>query len=89
VERAIERSADGATSSRPAAGGAAGADTPAPLSADPSRLAADLRADYQSYLEQRVTDGDQRISTLEAYLAGLWGVRLRRWVGGLLARRRI
>lgn len=88
MERAIKRRSAGATSPRPAAAGAAVGDTPVPRSADPPEGPLDLRADYQSYLEQRVTDGDRRISTLETYLAGLWGVRLRRWAGGLLARRR-
>ena len=57
-------------------------------SADPSPAAVDLRAEYQAYLEQRVADGDRRVTTLETYLSGLWGVRLRRWAGGWLERRR-
>ena len=60
----------------------------APVSADPVRAAEELHAEYLSYLEQRVADGDRRVTSLETYLSGLWGVRIRRWVGGRLARRR-
>ena len=88
VERAIRRGADGATSSRPAAAGVAAAGPLVPLAADPTRAATQLRAEFQSYLEQRVISGDQRVSELETYVAALWGVRLRRWAGGRLARRR-
>ena len=59
-----------------------------PVSADPVRAAEELHAEYLSYLEQRVADGDRRVTSLETYLSGLWGVRIRRWVGGRLARRR-
>jgi hypothetical protein len=51
---------------------------------DPHRAAAELRAAYVSYLEERVADADRRIRTLEDYLKKLWGVRLRRWIGGRL-----
>ncbi len=57
-------------------------------STDPLRRAETVRAEYQAYLEKRVHERDQRVTTLEAYLSGLWGVRVRRWVGGRLARRR-
>jgi GT2 family glycosyltransferase len=57
-------------------------------SADPHRRAETVQAEYQAYLEQRVRERDQRVTSLEAYLSGLWGVRVRRWVGGRLARRR-
>jgi GT2 family glycosyltransferase len=51
---------------------------------DPQRAAAELRAAYVAYLEERVADADRRIRTLEDYLKKLWGVRLRRWVAGRL-----
>jgi GT2 family glycosyltransferase len=88
VERAMERTGRGATAPRGAAGDAATAGPRVPLPADPARATEQLRAEYQSYLEQRVTDRDRRISTLESYLSGLWGVRFRRWVGARLARPR-
>jgi hypothetical protein len=49
---------------------------------DPPRAAAELRAAYIEYLEERVVDADRRIRSLEDYLKKLWGVRLRRWVAG-------
>jgi len=55
---------------------------------DPTQAAADLRADYEAYLEERVAEGDKRVRVLENYLSGLWGVRLRRRVGGWLHRQR-
>ncbi len=88
VARAIRRRDHSATPSRPVAGGAAAAGPLDPLPADPTLAAAQLRAEYQSYLEQRVAAGDQRIAVLETYLAALWGVRFRRWAGARLARRR-
>jgi GT2 family glycosyltransferase len=54
--------------------------TNAPL--DPHRAAAELRAAYVAYLEERVVDSDRRIRTLEDYVRRLWGVRFRRWVAG-------
>ena len=71
-----------------AASGAEADHTHAPVSADPVRAAEELHAEYLSYLEQRVADRDRRVTSLETYLSGLWGVRIRRWVGGRLARRR-
>jgi GT2 family glycosyltransferase len=47
---------------------------------DPQRAAADLRASYVAYLEERVVEADRRIRMLEDYVKKLWGVRLRRWV---------
>ena len=88
VERAIKRTHARVHSSRSVASGAAGDLHRPAVRADPSRAAADLQEGYQTYLEQRVADGDQRVTTLETYLSGLWGVRLRRWVGGWLSRRR-
>jgi GT2 family glycosyltransferase len=49
---------------------------------DPQEAAAELRAAYVAYLEERVTEADRRIRTLEEYVGKLWGVRLRRWVAG-------
>jgi GT2 family glycosyltransferase len=48
---------------------------------DPVDAAEALRAEYLSFLEQRVAEGNRRVTTLETYLSGLWGVRFRRWVG--------
>jgi GT2 family glycosyltransferase len=88
VERAIKRTQARVNSSGTVAAGAgAGGLQRRAVSADPSQAAADLRAEYQAYLEQRVADGDRRVTTLETYLSGLWGVRLRRRVGGWLHRR--
>ena len=88
VERAIKRTQARVNSSGTVAAGAgAGGLQRRAVSADPSQAAADLRAEYQAYLEQRVADGDRRVTTLETYLSGLWGVRLRRRVGGWLNRR--
>jgi GT2 family glycosyltransferase len=53
---------------------------------DPQRAAAELRAAYVAYLEERVVGADRRIRMLEDYLKKLWGVRLRRWVAGRLFR---
>jgi GT2 family glycosyltransferase len=58
------------------------------VSEEPALAAQALEAEYHAYLEQRVSDGDRRVTQLETYLSGLWGVRLRRWLGGYLARRR-
>ena len=92
-DAAVQRAVIGAASHHPASGavavsGATGDHTPAPVSADPVRAAEELHAEYLSYLEQRVADRDRRVTSLETYLSGLWGVRIRRWVGGRLARRR-
>jgi O-antigen biosynthesis protein len=88
MERAITRTQARVHSSTTVAAGAAAGDLQRPaLSAHPSQAAADLRVEYQAYLEQRVADGDRRVTTLETYLSGLWGVRLRRRVGGWLNRR--
>jgi hypothetical protein len=94
-EIAVGRAVVAAASRRPLDG--ASADTSAAsadraglsASTDPLRWAETVQAEYQAYLEQRVSERDQRVTTLEAYLSGLWGVRVRRWVGGRLARRRI
>jgi GT2 family glycosyltransferase len=93
-EIAVGRAVVAAASRRPLEGAstdtsAASADR-AGLSAstDALRWAETVQAEYQAYLEQRVSERDQRVTTLEAYLSGLWGVRVRRWVGGRLARRR-
>ena len=92
-DAAVERAVIGAATRPPAsdavaASGATVDHTYAPVSADPVRAAEELHAEYLSYLEQRVADGDRRVTSLETYLSGLWGVRIRRWVGGRLARRR-
>jgi cellulose synthase/poly-beta-1,6-N-acetylglucosamine synthase-like glycosyltransferase len=90
-DAAVQRAVIGAASPRSVAVAASGeiGDRARPaVSADPVRAADELHAEYLAYLEQRVADGDRRVSTLETYLSGLWGVRLRRWVGGRLARRR-
>jgi hypothetical protein len=91
-DAAVQRAVIGAASPHPtsdavAASGAA-IDRATPVSADPVRAAEALHAEYLSYLERRVADGDRRVTSLETYLSGLWGVRIRRWVGGRLARRR-
>lgn len=36
--------------------------------ADPSRSVQTLWAEYQAYLEQRVADREQRVTTLETFL---------------------
>jgi O-antigen biosynthesis protein len=56
--------------------------------ADQAGAAAALDAEYLGYLEQRVGDQERRITSLETYLSGLWGVQVRRWVGSRLKRRR-
>jgi GT2 family glycosyltransferase len=88
-DAAVKRAVVGAASRPPATDAVVGSRATIdrarpPISADPVRAADSLRAEYLSYLEQR----DRRVTTLEAYLSGLWGVRFRRWVGGHLARRR-
>lgn len=82
VERAMKR-----TSARVNSLAAAAERPPLAVAPDPSQAAADLHVEYQAFLEQRVADGDRRVITLESYLSGLWGVRLRRWLGGWLNRR--
>jgi GT2 family glycosyltransferase len=59
-----------------------------PQRAGPVPASEALQAEYHAYLEQRVAEGDRRVTMLETYLRGLWGVRFRRWVGSHLARRR-
>ena len=89
VQRAVIEAASHHRPSRAVAASGPTADyAPAPVSADPARAAEALHAEYLSYLEQRVADGDRRVTSLETYLSRLWGVRIRRWVGGRLARRR-
>jgi GT2 family glycosyltransferase len=88
VQRAIERGAAGATTPHLEPRSIAHDDSCARDIADPSRAAETVRAEYQVYLEQRVADRDQRVMTLETYLSRLWGVQLRRWVGGRLDRGR-
>jgi GT2 family glycosyltransferase len=92
-DAAVQRAVIGAASHHRAsdavaASGATADHSQASVSADPVRAAEELHAEYLSYLEQRVADGDRRVTSLETYLSGLWGVRIRRWVGGRLARRR-
>jgi GT2 family glycosyltransferase len=92
-DAAVQRAVSGAASPRSlsdavAASGAAVHRARPPASGDPVRAADELHAEYLSYLEHRVAAGDRRVTSLETYLSGLWGVRLRRWVGGRLARRR-
>jgi GT2 family glycosyltransferase len=92
-DAAVQRAVIGAATRHPASdavapSGATVDHTHVPVSADPVRAAEELHAEYLSYLEQRVADGDRRVTSLETYLSGLWGVRIRRWVGGRLARRR-
>ena len=80
VERAIRRVDAGSTSTRPTTTGENVDGRRSAVTADPSRATRELRSEYLAYLEQRVADGDRRITTLETYLSGLWGVRFRRWV---------
>ena len=87
VQRAIRRVDAAESLSRPATVRSAVENQLSLAPADLKRAAADLRADYLAYLEQRVVDQGRRITTLETYLSGLWGVRLRRWVGSRLYRR--
>jgi GT2 family glycosyltransferase len=89
VRRAVRRAASG----HPAVGVAAPEGAPpdragAPQPVDPVDAAEALRADYHSYLEQRLAERDRRVIALETYLSGLWGVRLRRWLGRYGVRRR-
>jgi O-antigen biosynthesis protein len=88
VQRAIRRVDASETLSRTATVGSAVENQRPPAPADLARAAADLQADYHAYLEQRVVEQQRRIVVLETYLSGLWGVRLRRWVGGRLNQRR-
>ncbi len=88
VQRAVERADAGGRAPGPAGSAALVDGRCSPATAAPARLAADLHAEYLAYLEQRVADRDRRITTLETYLLGLWGVRFRRWVAGRLMRRR-
>ena len=92
-DAAVQLAVIGAATPRPvgdalAASGVTGERARPSVSADPVRAADELHTEYVSYLEQRVTDGDRRVTSLETYLSGLWGVRFRRWVAGRLARRR-
>jgi GT2 family glycosyltransferase len=59
-----------------------------PRPAELAQAAEALQAEYHTYLEQRVAEGDRRLAMLDTYLLGLRGVRFRRWLGGHLARRR-
>jgi O-antigen biosynthesis protein len=88
VQRAIKRVDAAETLSRPETVHTAVENQRSSAPADLARAAADLPADYHAYLEQRVVDQEGRITTLETYLSGLWGVRLRRWVGSRLNGRR-
>jgi GT2 family glycosyltransferase len=88
VERTITRKNAAKTLPRPARVRTAFENHRSPAPAEPTRASAELQADYHAYLEQRVVDQEQRISTLETYLSGLSEVRLRRWVGSRLRRRR-
>jgi O-antigen biosynthesis protein len=88
VQRAISRVDAAETSSRPTTVSRTVENQRCPAPADVARAAADLAADYHASLEQRVLDQERRIRSLETYLSGLWGVRLRRWVGSRLHRRR-
>jgi GT2 family glycosyltransferase len=65
--------------SAPVGTGTAPDDSYSQLATDPVGAAEAIRAEYLSFLEQRVT-------WLERYLAKLWGVRFRRWAGPYLAR---
>jgi hypothetical protein len=92
-DAAVRLAVIGAAAPRPvgdalAASGETGDRARPSVPADPVRAADELHTEYLSYLEQRVTDGDRRVTSLETYLSGLWGVRFRRWVAGRLARRR-
>ena len=87
-QRAIEQADAAGTLSLPATAGGAVEDQRCPAPADFARAAADLPAEYRAYLEQRVVDQERRITSLEIYLSGLWGVQLRRWVGSRLHRHR-
>jgi hypothetical protein len=88
VQRTITRKNAAKTLPRPARVRTAFENHRSPAPAEPTRASAELQADYHAYLEQRVVDQEQRISTLETYLSGLSEVRLRRWVGSRLRRRR-
>jgi GT2 family glycosyltransferase len=85
-EAAVRKAVLRAASTHPSVGSTAPAETGAapdragaPVSTDPVGAAEAVRAEYLSFLEQRVT-------WLETYLARLWGVRSRRWIGPYLAR---
>ena len=88
VQQAIKRVDAAESSSLPATVGGALENQHCPAPADFAQAAADLAAEYHAYLEQRVLDQERRITSLETYLSGLWGVQLRRWVGSRLQRRR-
>jgi GT2 family glycosyltransferase len=87
IARGIERMAAARPpTSRVASAAAAAAASHAPADSEPEPMAA-LQADYRDYLVQRVVAADQRIHSLETYLARLWGVRLRQWAWARLQRR--
>jgi GT2 family glycosyltransferase len=86
VARAVAATASGRPP--PAAPGPEADTAHPPARTDPLGAAEAVRAEYQAYLEQRVADGDRRVNGLEAYLSGLWGVRMRRWLGAKFAHRR-
>jgi GT2 family glycosyltransferase len=85
VRRAVER-ADARLSSRPATVSSGAGNQRGSAPADLVQAASDLSAEYHSHLEQRVLEQERRITFLETYLSGLWGVRLRRWLGSRLRR---
>jgi GT2 family glycosyltransferase len=87
VQRAIKRADAAETSSRPTTVARTVENQRCPTPADLARAAADLASEYHASLEQRVLDQERRIRSLETYLSGLWGVRLRRWVASRLHRR--
>jgi O-antigen biosynthesis protein len=84
VDRAIQRAGAVTSPLGPEGAGAATDGRRARASTDPLRAAAELRAEYLDYLERRVDERDARVTALESYVSGLWGVRLRRWVGARL-----
>jgi GT2 family glycosyltransferase len=88
VQRAIERVHAGPVPSDTAANSETVDRPTSSVPTSPSLAAAGLQVEYQAYLEQRIADGDRRANTLETYISGLWGVRLRRLVGGRLNGRR-
>jgi len=82
VRKAAQRAGSGRTvvgAAAPAGTGAMPGGAGAPVARDPVGAAEAIRAEYLSFLEGRVT-------WLETYLSGLWGVRFRRWAGAYLAR---
>jgi GT2 family glycosyltransferase len=87
VRRAVARATSSLTWAGPALPDRAIPDGPGALvSRDPVGAAEALRAEYHSYLEERVAERDRRVSSLESYVSGLWGVRFRRWLARRLAR---